>query len=198
MNKILEKINQIGKDRWLLLLVGGLLIIIISIPTNKSGKEAGEIEKTSESYGNNRTIAEKSTQYEEYEYAGYLENRFKKILQKMDGVGSVDVFVTLSDVGSEVVEKDKSSKCTKEADHLNSMAMDTEVETDEQTIYAKDAQNNDIPFVSKRILPKVEGILIVAEGANDYVIKNEMKSVVLSLFDLDEHKISIVKMKQKK
>lgn len=42
---------------------------------------------------------------------------------------------------------------------------------------------------------KVEGVLIVAEGADNSVIVQNIQQAVMSLFQLEAHKIKIMKMK---
>ncbi len=43
----------------------------------------------------------------EQEYVQYLEKKLENILMQMDGVGRVDVMITVSDGGEQIVEKDK-------------------------------------------------------------------------------------------
>ncbi len=42
---------------------------------------------------------------------------------------------------------------------------------------------------------EVEGVVVVAEGGDNPVVANEILEVVMSLFPVDAHKITIVKMK---
>ena len=52
----------------------------------------------------------------------------------------------------------------------------------------------EIPFVSKELLPKVEGILIVASGGDNQKVKQNISEAVLALFQVEAHRIKIVKM----
>ena len=46
----------------------------------------------------------------------------------------------------------------------------------------------------KKIEPSVEGILVVAEGGNNSVTVQNILNAILALFDLEPHKINVVKM----
>ena len=59
--------------------------------------------------------------------------------------------------------------------------------------YTKEG-NVESPFVSRTCTPKIAGVLVVAEGAGDSVVKQEILSSVQSLFAIEAHKITVVKM----
>lgn len=42
---------------------------------------------------------------------------------------------------------------------------------------------------------KVQGVVVVAEGAEDAAVKKKIQDIVLALFPIEAHKIEIVKMK---
>lgn len=55
-------------------------------------------------------------------------------------------------------------------------------------------EENNTYFSANRAC-EVEGVVIVAEGGDNAVVANEILEVVMSLFPVDAHKITIVKMK---
>lgn len=205
-------IEKIGKDRLAILLIGGLLILVISMPV-KNDKKADSSQKSTQSLtGLTEKVSEEPATGSTYDavlstdqtmqlydtYAAYLEKKLGNALITINGAGRVKVVVTLEDVGSSIVEKDISYQ--RDNDNQNDGSTSSSAaryEDQEETVYTVDSQGRDIPYVSKRILPSVEGILIVTDGADKENVKKQMKAAVLSLFDLDEHKIAIVKMKSK-
>ena len=50
------------------------------------------------------------------------------------------------------------------------------------------------PFIIKENKPQVEGVLVLAEGADDVNIKNAIIQSVSSLLDVPVHKIAVYKM----
>lgn len=206
MKQMKTLIRKIGRDRLAILLIGGLLILIISIPTDSLVSRNG---KTQDSSNKGTTGTGRQTSYETTggkqsivsgtDYAAYLEKKLQNVLQTIDGAGQVYVMITLRDAGGCVIEKniayERENETRKNSDGTTQTS--TSSSDSEETVYTVDENGNSIPLISKQILPSVEGILIVAEGGDRADVKSEMKQAVLSLFNLDEHKISIVKMKGK-
>ena len=207
-----QLIEKIGRDRLAILLIGGLLILVISMPV-KDDKKADSSQKSTQSLtGLTEKVSEEPATGSTYDaalstdqtmqlydtYAAYLEKKLGNALIAINGAGRVKVVVTLEDVGSSIVEKDISYQ--RDNDNQNDGSTSSSAaryEDQEETVYTVDSQGRDIPYVSKQILPSVEGILIVTDGADKENVKKQMKAAVLSLFDLDEHKIAIVKIKSK-
>ena len=123
-------------------------------------------------------------------YGAALEQRLETILQRMRGVGDVQVMITFRDQGESIVEKDVTMReDTPEGEQK-------EGETD--TVNGGSGSCGDeTPFVNRAILPKIDGVLIVAEGGDDSEVRKNISESVEALFGLDAHKIKIVKMKTK-
>ena len=64
-------------------------------------------------------------------------------------------------------------------------------------LFFSQSDGDETPFVNKEILPKIDGVLIVAEGGADASVRKNISEAVEALFGLDAHKIKIVKMKTK-
>ena len=207
-----QMIEKIGKDRLAILLIGGLLILVISMlvkddkKTDSSPKSiqslTGLTEKMSEEKATDSTydaalLTDQTMQLYDA-YASYLEKKLGNALITINGAGRVKVIVTLEDVGSCIVEKDISYQRDNDSKNDgNASSSAARYEDQEKTVYTVDSQGRDIPYISKQLLPSIEGILIVTDGADRENVKKQMEDAVLSLFDLDEHKIAIVKMKSK-
>lgn len=210
MKQLKKIIEKMGNDRLAILLIGGLLLLVVTIPIKKEDEQS-ELYATKQNQSQNiqsltgNSNADKSglkmseNALETYDiYTEYLEKKLCTILQNMNGAGKVEVFITLQDAGSIVVEKDLSYRRNNESKNDGeSTTSSAEYEDTQETVYTVDENGNEVPFIVKQILPSIEGILIVAEGGDNTKVKNQMKEAVLSLFELDEHKITIVKMKSK-
>ena len=85
-NGIVEKmLNKSGKEKILIVLLIGVLLLVIAIPV-KSDKTGGYV-SGSDTY--------KTSDEEISDYDVYMEQRIEKILSQVDGVGKVNVMVTL-------------------------------------------------------------------------------------------------------
>ena len=108
--------GKLNKNHLLIFLLIGVLLLVIAIPTEDSQIKSGE-----------------NTD---------LEKRLESILEGMNGVGDVNVMITL--------KEDES----------------------------------------------VEGVAVVAEGGDNAVIVRNITEVVQALFDVDSHKIMVMKGNQ--
>lgn len=183
MQKIKEK--KLKRSDWLILVLAGILILIIALPTDTKEKKQAEEAKENISQENNTMEASKDE----------IERKLEDILEKIDGAGDVKVMITYQDSGTQVVEKDKntSENSLEESDSTGGVRSTKEQQLQESTVY-EEADAGNTPFVSKELLPKVEGILIVASGGDNQKVKQNISEAVLALFQVEAHRIKIVKM----
>ena len=183
MQKIKEK--KLKRSDWLILVLAGILILIIALPTDTKEKKQAEEAKENISKENNTMEASKDE----------IERKLEDILEKIDGAGEVKVMITYQDSGTQVVEKDKntSANSVEESDSTGGVRSTKEQQLQESTVY-EEADAGNTPFVSKELLPKVEGILIVASGGDNLKVKQNISEAVLALFQVEAHRIKIVKM----
>lgn len=183
MQKIKEK--KLKRSDWLILVLAGILILIIALPTDTKEQKQAEEAKENISKENNTMEASKDE----------IEQKLEDILEKIDGAGEVKVMITYQDSGTQVVEKDKntSANSVEESDSTGGVRSTKEQQLQESTVY-EEADAGNTPFVSKELLPKVEGILIVASGGDNQKVKQNISEAVLALFQVEAHRIKIVKM----
>lgn len=97
VENILSRMKKIKGDKWLIVLLAGILLLVICIPTKKSRVVQGTAGVFSwGEYGNSKNQSEKAltvdgTQMVTEENA---EAQMKAILEKIEGVGQVEVMIT--------------------------------------------------------------------------------------------------------
>lgn len=69
-----------------------------------------------------------------------------------------------------------------------------EQDLDEVTVYEKDEQGNQIPYVVQELSPAIEGVLVLAQGGDNAVVVKNITDAVMALFGLEAHKIKVMKM----
>ena len=192
--KVLEKYHMekwFRKENLIVMILIGILLIVIALPTkeNKDAEEKDDLVQREESWmqleNENRsgTNAENSVissnedcsvgaEFKNtVEYIETLEKKLEEILSHIQGIGEVYVMITLQESEEVVVEKD----LTKEQ---------------EQTIYETEGSNA-VPYVAKTIFPKVEGVVVVAQGAGTGKNTQNIIEIVQALFDIAVHKIKV-------
>lgn len=176
------------RDRWMLLALFGILILVIVWPVGSKSKEADN--QVSESVAG----TEKRTYNYAEQYTASVELRLKEILENVDGAGAVQVMITVKNNGEQVVEKDKSYSESKTIQSGDGGKNTTTANTSrsESTVY--DRTDSGSPYVVKQLEPEIEGVLVAAQGAGDETVVNEITYAVQVLFDVPVHKIKVVKM----
>lgn len=113
------------------------------------------------------------------------------------GHGKIDVLITYSETSQVVAmynENYKESQ-TEETDKSGGVRTIQEVDRSKDIIY-KEENGEKIPITEKVIMPKIEGALIIAEGANDANVKTNIIQAVEALTGLSTHKIQVLEMER--
>lgn len=113
----------------------------------------------------------------------------------MEGVGKVQVMITLEGTGETIVEKDilQTTDSSTEVDSAGGSRNTADIEKQEATVFY-DLQTGETPFVRQVTSPKVAGVAVSAQGGGNAVIAGNIKKAIQALFGIDVHKIIIVKM----
>jgi stage III sporulation protein AG len=182
------KWKQIGMDKLLLLLLAGVLLVVIAIPTGNSE------EKTKESEITASVKEEEVTEDEKKE----MEEKLKSVLGKVEGVGQVEVMITLKSSKELVVEKDRpeTSNTVTEQDSEGGSRSTSEITKEEATVYGTNSAGEETPFIIKEIEPEVEGVIVIAEGGNNTKVVSQITEAVEALFRVPSHKVKVLKMKE--
>ncbi len=130
-------------------------------------------------------------------YAGYWEEKLEEALRCVEGVGKVRVLITLQRSEQKIVEKDgpEQHTDTEETDSTGGRRTVRESSVEKSTIYTADGQGRDVPYVVMTIEPVVEGVVVIAQGADRGNVRENIIEAIQVLFDIDPNKIKIVKMK---
>lgn len=177
---LLEKKQWKGKDLTIVIIIIGVLFAILAIPSGAENKEEETV------------MQEDMAQNNQKDYEAELEQRLENILSQMDGVGRVQVMITLEASAKEVVEKDWSTSQSNQNNDME-ISADTSYQKEVSTVYADNSTGN-MPYVVQEIYPEVEGVLVVAEGGDDSLVNLAITDAIQALFGIEVHKIKIVKM----
>ena len=189
-----KKIKMPGKDQLLILLLSGILLVVIAIPTDGGKKKAPP-----DSGGDPAEELKTATGQEPDSYEKRQEERLKEALEKVAGVGEVEVMITLKSSWEKIVEKDRpsSSQTVEEADAGGGTRQTQEVSRSETTVYREESGER-TPYVVKELEPEVEGVIVIARGGGNASVKQNILEAVQALFPVEAHKIKIMKMEGSK
>ena len=106
------------------------------------------------------------------------QQQLKELLEHMDGVGKTRVMLTFSDEGTDQLDKNVTKDGNKK----------------EETTVVYDTGDTRQPYVICRQMPKIEGVVVVAQGGGNAKTVTEISNAVMSLFPVEAHKVVVVKM----
>ena len=156
-NRIFEKIqNKSGKEKITIVVLTGILLLVISLPT---GSKSGQTETNENTQTRQTGLSESAKSYETV-----LEEKLEKALKKVEGVGEVSVVITLKNTSEKIIaaDSDYSESVIQESDSAGGMRSTTQQSGSTSNIYY-DTQEGSEPYVTKENMPEVEGIVIVAK-----------------------------------
>ena len=185
----LEKLRHMRKDQISIFFLVGVLLLVIALPSGTKEKEKDS--RHSEIDGEEAV----GTQAEEQDYARYLERRLEETLSQLDGAGNVRVMVTLQSSAQKIVEKDTQGErdAITEEDSQGGRRTSENTSHQETTVYEGMGEKSQEPYVSKELTPRVEGVVVLAEGGENALVKRNITEAIQALFGIDTHKIRIMK-----
>lgn len=198
------------RDNFIIIILSGVLILIISLPTKeaKSGTAAEDtphngipsVEQEAADRAADSSFDSISGGQEEFfsrsEYEAMLEERLEQLLEGMAGAGKVKVMITLASSEELVVEKDRpiTRANTTESDGEGGSRSIYQTDSGETTVYRSQGTDSE-PYVIKTLTPKVEGVVVAAQGAGTGEVNKNITEAVQALFDLEANKVKVIKMK---
>lgn len=202
--------QQFGKDKFIIMILVGILLFIIAIPVDskKNNSSNGKVQTAQKQ---EREAALEALEPEsaaaqgaqpgsaaQEEYVAQLEKRLSDTLAYMDGAGKVKVMITLQSSAEKVVEKDTpgSRASTAETDAEGGRRSVNEMESGESTVYVTGENGVQTPYVVKHIEPKIEGVIVIAQGGGSAQVRQNITEAVQALFNIEAQKVKVVKMKQ--
>jgi len=193
--------RKIGTDKLLYCLLAGVALLILSIPTSPK-KQANTLTQTGKStisgQGNlsgQEGNTGKTLEITEDTYEGLLEARLEEILSYVEGAGKIKVMVTLKASGEKVILKETpyTKNTVNEQDSGGGLRNTTDLTQSDTVVYIEE-NGGKVPYMIQETAPEIEGILVIAQGADNETVKNELNTAIAALFDLQSHKIKICKM----
>lgn len=194
-----------NRDNLIILVLAGVLLFVIALPTKDTsgadgnratGQDAKAI-MAEEEIGN--SSGEKSGGEGMKDtldaYTALQEDKLEQLLSSMKGVGNVRVMLTFVSSEELVVEKDAPTvrSNTVESDSAGGNRTVSQFETGDTTVY-RNVSGDSVPYVVKVLNPRVEGVLVVAQGAADSVVSRNITEAVCALYGVEVHRVKVLDM----
>ncbi|MDD4726154.1 MAG: sporulation stage III protein AG [Tissierellia bacterium] len=186
LNKIKKHIEDMGNKKFInnlfIILIGSIILLIgVSFFT----KEDKKTELPT------RIGEEKAPS--KYDYNEYLEYELANILGKLKGVGEVNVMITLED-SIESIPASNTNKIIETTKEIDSEGGSREVNREDINVQMLSNDDNSL-VVIKSINPTVKGAIVVAEGAEDLAVLENIYEAVKTVLGISGNKVQVYSSK---
>lgn len=121
------------------------------------------------------------------EYISKTEQRLKEVLEKINGAGTVAIYISIDNGGEKKLASDRKIK---EREGVDTNSTENEYETEENVVFSGHSSGQ-APYITQEIFPKPCGVLVVASGANNEKVKLEIYEAVKAIFGLSANRIKV-------
>lgn len=186
-------IKDIGLPKIITLVAVGIFLLVLSVPGLFDMDSGSKSTQT----GVQSTVRVGDTNLSSNDaYVQSQEQKLEQLLKKVDGVGEVEVMLTLKSSKEQVALKDTNNSqiSNSETDSSGGSRISSDTNKTEETVMSQAGSGESSPYVVKEIEPQVEGVLVIARGGDDAKVISEINSAVQVLFGVPAHKIKVMKM----
>jgi stage III sporulation protein AG len=123
-----------------------------------------------------------------------MEKSLATILSQIAGVGEVAVNLTLEsspEYKYALNQKVDKTIVTEKAQDGSTRSTD-EIREDAQVVMKNMTQGKDEPVIIKEIRPQVVGVMVVAQGASDLIIRERISEAVQTLLNIPAHRVTVL------
>jgi len=185
-DKFLKDNKKLMENLTVIFLIGLILLIGASTfkPRPSNNNEDKEL-----------VMAQKENNSEDY--AQKLEKDLENILSRIEGVGNIEVLITLNSDEEVVAAMDvvESSTTTNEKDSSGAVRETIQTESNNKVVTSQDTSGQNKPIVLKRIMPEIRGVIVVADGAKDPKLRYELSLAVQTALGIPAYKVKVISSK---
>lgn len=173
------------KERKLVLRVSGILVLGMALMGG-----AGLLPSSSPATGSNQEAASRIPEPSIATSEEDLEAKLLRILSAVEGAGQVQVALSFSESASAeyVLNSDITENTSEETDDKGSVSISSQ-----RSESLKLAEINATPVLVREYMPRLSGAVIVAEGADDPLIRERLHKATRILLGLPAHRIIVLK-----
>lgn len=167
--KTFAKLTKIKGFEWIVVGIATAIVLLIYFSSSSLFQSGSSTDNTT-------TISSAS------EYANEIESKLSKVLSSVRGAGTVSVMVSL-ETSTEIVVANSKEERTNNSSGSSSSSSTTIIETP--------VLIGDEPLILMEILPKIKGVIVVAQGADNIQVRLNLLQAVQALLEVDANSIEI-------
>ncbi len=182
--KLIKNLLALGLFGVILILAGSIFSDILA-PTHQEAHDEGDDELVSIEKTMGRTAGD-------LRYDEEVRARLERILTQVEGVGNVSVEIFFESgpeykyAYNERIDQTESQ----EEDSSGGIRRVSELSTDREIVIVSDG--NEKPILVQEMQPEVRGVLVVAQGANNGIIRMRLVNAIEAVLGIPPHKIQVL------
>lgn len=182
-------IKNIGIEKLLIIAICGVVLVMLPSPDKKI-KSSKQTEIT-------KSVGSQNIEISGDDYCERLEKRLENLISRINGIGKVNVMITLKATEEKIVLTEVSYEKNDEnsTDSSGIVNAKNSYKEDRVVVYEEGSNGNKIPYVTKEKAPEIEGIAVIAEGGNNAENVLKISEIAQALFGIPSHKISVIGMR---
>jgi stage III sporulation protein AG len=173
-------------ENLIIIVIIGVVIILATSFLTDSGNTEGTM-NDSGSLGQNQD-GNQGQPLDGMEVVADMEKRLSELLSQVEGAGQVSVMI-YADTSSEQIPAYNNEQDTRNDERTDGKSSEIS-ETKELAL-----SGDDTPVILKVMVPQIKGVVVVAEGAGDMLIREQLNNAVCTLLGIPEHRVQILKHK---
>lgn len=178
-----------GIENLVIILIVGVIIIIVASSFFDEKGNTGKEDKLQQAVA--ITSKQPADEIEE------LEQRLGQILSEVEGAGHVKVMITGVSDGEVVhaynrIEESNLQEEYKETGVVNKT---DEIRTEQELVFMDGNSGERVPVVVKKYRPEIRGVVVVADGAGNSTVRQNLTKAVEVLMGIPAHRIQVLKRK---
>jgi len=189
--------KKLRKDQCLILVLVGMLLCVISLPTDREKTKSHLKDMTNDRVGAEQTFDNKDGEITGGGYADRWEQKLEENLRLVEGAGKVRVLITLAGSEEQILTSDGKEEVTdtQETDAAGGSRHVSETKLDKSVVRTVDERGQEVPLVVRTAAPEVEGVVVITQGAGSERVRRDIIDAIQVLFEVDMNRIAIIKMK---
>lgn len=184
-------LQAVGLPRLVLIALAGIALLYFSLPTQSGGEK--KTAKTESDGALTDEISGEVAGDAMEQYRKRKEKQLEKLLREADGVGNVQVMITLASSEEKVTLQNDSATQESSVGDGAGKSVEKQSASTESVLIRRDGDES--PYLVRIISPEVEGVVVVAQGSDGGTVDTEIIAAVQALFSVEAHKIKVMKMK---
>lgn len=144
--------------------------------------------------GNKASSSEQCTNISSEEYVKQLEEKVQTLVEKISGVGSSNVMITLEN-GVENVYANSEKKSTDNTTDNSSSGTSkaTDKNNTEQNVVVVDGKDGKQALVVTQKEPTVKGVVVVCDGGDNLTVVQDVIDAVTTALRITSNRVTVVK-----